>query len=424
MPSPEITTSYIGSDGVDLGKKLVSKDYLISVYPQIANQIITPELWVWGATSNGGLGNFIGSTTGARCTPITTLAGGANWKQVSSGYRIMAAIKNDGTLWTWGLNDNGQLGDNTKTTRSTPVTTFIGGTDWKQVSCGTRHIGAIKTDGTLWTWGDNSFGGIGDNTSSFRCTPVTTFIGGTNWKQVSCGSFNTAATKSDGTLWTWGSNAYGQLGDRTTTTKFTPVTTFAGGTNWKLVSNSSSGNTTANNHMAAIKTDGTLWTWGGNVEGQLGINVRGLFNTRCTPVTTFVGGTNWKQVSCGINFIVAFSAAIKTDGTLWTWGTNVNGELGTNSSNNKCTPVTTFAGGTNWKQVSCGGYSAAAIKTDGSLWSWGKNTVGELGINVQAISDNRLTPVTTFAGGTNWKQVSCGYQITAVIKTSDDLQGI
>ena len=424
MPSPEITTNYKTSDGVDLGKKLITKDYLISVYPQIANQIITPELWVWGAMSNGALGNFIGGTTGARCTPVTTLAGGANWKQVSSGYRIMAAIKNDGTLWTWGRNANGQLGDNTRTTRSTPVTTFIGGTNWKQVSCGVDHIGAIKTDGTLWMLGSNSVGQIGDNTSTSRCTPVTTFAGGTNWKQVSSGSQTCAAIKTDGTLWTWGQNAYGQLGDNTKTSRCTPVTTFAGGTNWKQVSNCVSTNSSNNTHMVSIKTDGTLWTWGNNTEGQLGINVRGLFNIRCTPVTTFAGGTNWKQVSCGGNFVVNFSAAIKTDGTLWTWGSQVDGQLGTNDSNIKCTPVTTFAGGTNWKQVSCGGYHISSIKTDGTLWTWGKNTVGELGINVQTLGSNRLTPITTFAGGTNWKQVSCGYQITAVIKTSDDLQGI
>jgi len=419
MPSPEITTSYIGSDGVDLGKKLVSKDYLISVYPQIANQIITPELWVWGATSNGGLGNFIGSITGARCTPVTTLAGGANWKQVSSGYRIMAAIKNDGTLWTWGRNSNGQLGDNTTTTRSTPVTTFIGGTNWKQVSCGNNHIAAIKTDGTLWSWGFNTDGETGDNTNTDRRTPVTTFVGGTNWKQVACGKLSTAAIKTDGSLWTWGANSYGQLGISILIGRSTPVTTFAGGTNWKQVSNSG-------NHMAAIKTDGSLWTWGNNQQGQLGINVAPIISARCTPVTTFAGGNNWKQVSCGsASIISAFSAAIKTDGTLWTWGSSTNGLLGINIITDKSTPVTTFAGGTNWKQVSCGGYHVSAIKTDGSVWTWGAGSSGELGNNVTASGSNaRLTPITTFAGGTNWKQVSCGYQITAVIKTSDDLQGI
>ena len=109
---------------------------------------------------------------------------------------------------------------------------------------------------------------------------------------------------------------------------------------------------------------------------------------------------------------------------LWTWGSGTSGRLGNNTTTSTSTPVTTSAGSSTWKQVNSGYSHCAAIKTDGTLWSWGKNTAGELGINVQTLGSNRLTPVTTFAGGTNWKQVSCGYQITAVIKTSDDLQGI
>ena len=194
-----------------------------------------------------------------------------------------------GTLFTWGSNAYGQIGDNTTTNRSTPVTTLAGGTNWKQVSCGQYHTAAIKTDGTLWTWGNNSLFGLslGDNTTTDRSTPVTTFAGGTNWKQVSCGGIFTAAIKTDGTLWTWGAANNGQLGDNTTTRRSTPVTTFAGGTNWKQVSN-------GNFHTSAIKTDGTLWVWGFSSLGRLGDNTT---TNRTTPVTTFAGGTNWKQVS-------------------------------------------------------------------------------------------------------------------------------
>ncbi len=208
------------------------------------------------------------------------------------------------------------------------------------------------------------------------------------------------------TLFTWGGNAYGQLGTNDTTTRLTPVTTFAGGTNWKQVSGSVYNN-------AAIKTDGTLWTWGYNNEGELGDNTT---TDRATPVTTFAGGTNWKQVSTGGYHTVA----IKTDGTLWTWGYNLYGQLGINDTTLRVTPVTTFAGGTNWKQVS-GVYHTSAIKTDGTLWNWGRNTEGGLGTND---ATQRNTPVTTFAGGTNWKQVSVGSVQTAAIKTSDDLIGI
>jgi alpha-tubulin suppressor-like RCC1 family protein len=360
MPSPEINTGYYDSANLDLGKKLISKDYLMSVYPQIANQLITPELWTWGYNGFGSLGN---NRTTNSLTPVTTLSGGANWKQVSSGTA------------------NGS---------------------------GNAFIAAIKTDGTLWTWGRNSYGRLGDNTQTNRSTPVTTFAGGTNWKQVASGGYHTSAIKTDGTLWTWGNNGYGQLGDNTTTQRLTPVTTFAGGTNWKQVS-------CGHQHMAAIKTDGTLWTWGRNIVGQLG---NSSSNTSFTPVTTFAGGTNWKQVDAAG---VYHTAAIKTDGTLWTWGYNYNGQLGNNTTSNRNSPVTTFAGGTNWKQVSCGFNHISAIKTDGTLWSWGQNSTGQLGDNT---STQKLTPVTTLSGGTNWKQVACGRAYTITIKTSDDLQGI
>ena len=407
MPNP--TTRFTGSDGIDLGNKLITKEYLMTVYPQIAANMITPELWTWGTGTSGQLGN---NTATNRTTPVTTFAGGTNWKQVAGGFSHTAAIKTDGTLWTWGYNTNGQLGDNAVISRSTPVTTFAGGTNWKQVSGGENHTAAIKTDGTLWTWGFNGYGQIGDNTATNRSTPVTTFAGGTNWKQVACGNNHTAAIKTDGTLWTWGGNSFGRLGDNTAVNRSTPVTTFAGGTNWKQVS-------CGGNHTAAIKTDGTLWIWGNNASGQLGDNTA---TNRSTPVTTFAGGTNWKQVAGGDNH----TAAIKTDGTLWTWGFNGYGQIGDNTATNRTTPVTTFAGGTNWKQVAGGRRYTAAIKTDGTLWTWGRGTEGQLGDNTIT---NRSIPVTTFAGGTNWKQVTSGGggsggSHTAAIKTSDDLLGI
>ena len=234
--SIEPTTNFIDSNGVDLGQKLITKDYLISVYPSIGEQIgIPPELWVWGVGANGQLGNAAITNIS---TPITTSAGGTNWKQVSSGGYYTSAIKTDGTLWTWGSGTSGRLGNGIITGNiSTPVTTFAGGTNWKQVSSGNAHTAAIKTDGTLWTWGYGTNGQLGNATITSVSTPVTTFAGGTNWKQVSAGGVHTAAIKTDGTLWTWGNGADGRLGNAVTTGNIsTPVTTFAGGTNWKQVS--------------------------------------------------------------------------------------------------------------------------------------------------------------------------------------------
>ena len=389
------------------------ENYFVTEY-QLIDQYIGDQLWTWG---DGNLGKLGHNTQTDKSTPVTTFAGGTNWKQVSSGHSHTAAIKTDGTLWIWGYNFSGPLGNNTTTEKSTPVTTFAGGTNWKQVSSGGSHTAAIKTDGTLWTWGLGSSGRLGDNTTTSKSTPVTTFAGGTNWKQVSAGFNHCAAIKTDGTLWTWGYGGEGQLGDNTATNKSTPVTTFAGGTNWKQVS-------TSREHCAAIKTDGTLWTWGLGTSGQLG---RLSSNpNRLTPVTTFAGGTTWADTSTAepedlytISSGGSCTAAIKTDGTLWTWGFASFGKLGDNTTTSKVTPVTTFAGGTNWKQVSAGDGHCAAIKTDGTLWTWGFGTYGRLGDNT---STSKFTPVTTFAGGTNWKQVSSGFfRFCAAIKTDGTL---
>jgi alpha-tubulin suppressor-like RCC1 family protein len=354
-------------------------------------------MWTWGWARNGALGT--NDTTPNRSTPVTTFVGGTNWRQVSAGYEYMAAIKTDGTLWTWGEGGSGILGNASTTDVFTPITTFSGGTNWQQVSCGSFHTAAIKTDGTLWVWGAGS-ARLGTGALSFGTnTPVTTFAGGTNWRQVSCGRSHTAAIRTNGTLWTWGYGVYGKLGNDNISSRFTPVTTFAGGTNWKQVS-------CGEDHTAAIKTDGTLWTWGRGFLGRLGNNDT---NNRTTPVTTFAGGTNWRQVSCGDEH----TAAIKTDGTLWTWGAGTFGRLGNGVINQVWTPVTTFSGGTDWQEVSAGGSHTSAIKTDGTLWTWGYGNLGRLGNG--ATSGSISTPVTTFSGGTNWQEISAGYAHTLAL---------
>jgi alpha-tubulin suppressor-like RCC1 family protein len=380
------------------------ENYFVTEY-WLIDQYIGDQLWTWGSGSVGQLGNAV--TTGNISTPVTTFAGGTNWKQVESARGNQtsvhtAAIKTDGTLWTWGLGTFGRLGNAVTTNTSTPVTTFAGGTNWKQVNVGSTHTAAIKTDGTLWVWGSGYNSQLGINIALAKSTPVTTFAGGTNWKQVSCGDGHTAAIKTDGTLWLWGGGTSGRLGNATINPASTPVTTFAGGTNWKQVS-------CGDFHTAAIKTDGTLWIWG-NGGSRLGNGTNDTIN-RSTPVTTFAGGTNWKQVSAA--FI--HTAAIKTDGTLWTWGAGNDGLLGNGvTTGSISTPVTTFAGGTNWKQVICGEDHNVAIKTDGTLWTWGDGLSGRLG---NAAGTDRSTPVTTFAGGTDWKQVGLSGLHTVAVKS-------
>jgi hypothetical protein len=415
-----VPTGYINSSGLDIGIPLVPKSYLIDRYPELADTFKQAGLWSWGEATSGQLGN---NTNTNVSSPVQTISGGTNWQQVSVGGTYETAIKTDGTLWLWGSNGGSQLGDNTFANKSSPVQTVSGGTNWKQVSAGSNNTSAIKTDGTLWIWGNNAQGQLGDNTVTVRSSPIQTIAGGNNWKQVALAkrADTSTAIKIDGTLWLWGDGRTGELGNNNIIKVSSPIQTVSGGTNWKQVD-------CGTNYTAAIKTDGTLWLWGKNSYGQLGNNST---TNVSSPVQTVSGGTNWKQVVCG----ESFTASIKTDGTLWLWGRNwipigffpvvstIIGAIGTNVQIfNYSSPVQTVSGGTNWKLVTCGNYSTAAIKTDGTLWTWGANFFGQLGDNT---SDNtRSSPIQTAAGGTNWKQVSGGgRQAGAIQDNSADMFG-
>jgi alpha-tubulin suppressor-like RCC1 family protein len=306
----------------------------------------------------------------------------------------------EGGLWLWGLGSSGQLGDDSVTPRSSPIQTISGGTNWRSVSAGSgSQTAAIKTDGTLWLWGTGNYGQLGNNAVVNQSSPIQTISGGTNWREVSSGggtfSRFTAAIKTDGSLWIWGSGSSGELGDNSGVNKSSPVQTISGGTNWKSLC-------AGRYHTGAIKTDGTLWLWGLGVDGQLGNNAA---TTRSSPVQTISGGNNWKIISAGIHTV-----AIKMDGTLWTWGAGSNGALGTNSIISRSSPVQTISGGTSWRSASAGRLNTAAIKIDGSLWLWGAGGQGRLGNNDVA---NRSSPVQTVSGGTNWRNVSTFYHSVA-----------
>jgi alpha-tubulin suppressor-like RCC1 family protein len=399
--------------GTDIDQIFVSRDYFITRYPELAGTFKASGLFTWGNGAQGQLGD---NTTIQKSSPVQTVAGGTNWQQLQCGTSSFGCIKTNGTLWMWGHNVSGQLGNSSTIGRSSPVQTVSGGTNWKQVSVGgwnpaSQTSGAIKTDGTLWMWGSNSSGAIGNNNTISQSSPVQTIAGGTNWKFIAASGTNSAAIKTDGTLWTWGANTFGTMGDNSTINRSSPVQTVASGTNWKYV--------TANNSITAcIKTDGTLWLWGYNAIGVLGDN--STIN-RSSPVQTVAGGTNWKQVSMGYRQM----AAVKTDGTLWMWGSNSSGNLGDNTTIDRSSPVQTIAGGTNWKQVSAGldstgsaGLSTAAIKTNGTLWTWGRNTSAQLGDNTTI---NRSSPVQTIASGFNWISVSAAaVAMAALIDFSTD----
>jgi alpha-tubulin suppressor-like RCC1 family protein len=242
-------------------------------------------LWSWGSGFGGGLGD---GTISNRSSPVQ-IGGLTTWSQVSAGNGHTASIKTDGTMWTWGNNDRGQLGQNiaASVSRSSPVQ--VGSlTNWLKVSAAVRFTAAIKTDGTLWAWGYNNSGQLGDGTVINRSSPVQ--IGAlTTWYQVSAGVAlsHIASIKTDGTLWTWGRNVEGQLGDGTVINRSSPVQIGAL-TNWAQVA-------VGRTHTASIKTDGTMWAWGNNEFGDLGQN---NIIKRSSPVQ--IGAlTNWAQLAAG-----------------------------------------------------------------------------------------------------------------------------
>ena len=379
------------------GYKIINEDFGNLFIPRVL--FSDAGLWLWGRNNYGQLGD---NSITNRSSPVQTVAAGTNWKLISSGgYQIKAGIKTDGTLWNWGDNASGQLGDNSRTNRSSPVQTVSGGTNWKYVACGALYTAAIKTDGTLWLWGRNNYGQLGVSTATSAVSSPVILFSYNDWKFVTAGANHLAAIKTDGTLWTWGYAGNGQLGNNAVTNRSSPVQTVSGGNNWKSVAAGAF-------YTVGIKTDGTLWLWGSNSYGQLGDNSR---TSRSSPVQTTTGGTNWKFVECGYGHTMG----IKTDGRLWTWGFNAYGALGDNTTADKSSPVQTVSGGTNWKSTAGGQYNTGCIKADGTLWTWGWNVYGQLGDNTAA---DKSSPVQTVAAGTNWRLVGGGHH--TMMATKDD----
>jgi alpha-tubulin suppressor-like RCC1 family protein len=354
-------------------------------------------LWGWGYSYTS-VGGYLG--TGNRTSTQSPVQVGSltNWTQVASGKYQSVAIKNDGTVWSWGSSaGKGILGLGNQEFAFSP--TQVGAlTNWSKIESGMDSSTSIKTDGTLWAWGYNNSGQLGLGDTATRSSPVQ--VGALNtWAQVT-GNNATFAIKTDGTLWAWGSNTRGQLGIGSVVGKSSPVQVGAL-TNWKSIS--SPGYATC-----AIKTDGTLWAWGYNSAGQLGI---GSIANKSSPVQ--VGAlTTWSQTVISN----ASTFAVKTDGTLWAWGDNSSGVLCQGDLVSRSSPVQVGAL-TNWAQLAGYNTSVLAIKTDGTLWGWGQNNTGQLGLGNEV---NRSSPV-QIGALTNWSKISIGNGFTTAIKTDGTL---
>lgn len=329
-------------------------------------------------------------------------ASGQCWKIINTSFSHNLGIKSDGTLWVWGLNQHGNLGVGDLLDRHQP--TQIGNdTNWSSVSAGGEyHSLAIKTNGTLWAWGLNSDGQLGNGTYTRSLIPIRIGLD-TNWKTVSGGSGYSVAIKKDNTLWTWGLNNSYQLSLPSTISKYNKPLQYDSSTNWESAYAGSY-------NIFALKTDSTLWGWGGNFFSQLGVlNTAGYGYPHPIQIDS-----NSKWVSIAAKY--SHSAGIKKDGSLWTWGQNLYGQIGDSSLATSFIPKQ-IGKYSNWKSVSVGWGHTIAVRSDNTLWAWGYNTWGSLG---DGTTTDKYYP-TKIGNNTNWSFVSAGHSYSISLKSDGNL---
>ncbi len=363
---------------------------------------IDGSLWAWGANGTGQLGD---GTTGNKLSPVR-IGTASDWAEVAAGSGHTLARKIDGSLWAWGFNNSGQLGDGTTVQRLSPVR--IGTASyWAEVAAGSGHTLARKIDGSLWAWGANSTGALGDGTTGDKLSPVR--IGMANdWTEVAAGSAHTLARKNDGSLWAWGANRSGQLGDGTGINRTNPVRVGTANDWAEVAVGSSSGGFSDQSYNVARKSDGSLWAWGANRSGQLGDGTTG---NKLSPLRISTAN-DWIEVASGEGHTVAR----KTDGSLWAWGSNNRGQLGIGPSFAMLSPVP-IAIDNDWAEVATGWRHTVARKTDGSLWAWGWNVYGQLG---DSTTVQRLSPV-RIGTASDWVDVAAGSAHTVARKIDGSL---
>lgn len=355
------------------------------------------RLYTWGNNGNGQLGD--NTTNQSRAPKSINLAGVV---EVAAGGSHTLAVTASGDLWAWGANGAGQLGDGTTTQRPTPTAIFQPGQtssdhNWLAVQAGDNHSLGIRVSGAVASWGSNASGQLGRSTSSTPASKPGAVVGSMRLGAQALGSDKTFLIKSNGTLWAWGNPAQGGLGiqgtfNNTLPTQVTTTSPSDASNNWVKLAHAAGG------VMAGIKAGGSLWTWGHEIGGELG-NGNGTTDTFNVPSRIGAATDTWKDVDCSMTHCVG----LKSNGTLWSWGTTYHGN---SSSRTTVTAPTQVGTRTDWIAASAGSGFTAGVRSNGSLWLWGKNDQGQLGI-VNDYTDRALpTQMTQISYA--WRDVDCG----------------
>ncbi len=316
----------------------------------------------WGRNSSGQLGD---GTKTTRTTPVAVHGLGAGVVAVAAGYGHTCALTEAGELRCWGLNSSGELGDGTKTTRTTPVAVSGFTSKVVAVTAGYAHTCALTAAGGAYCWGLNSSGQLGDGTTTLRVRPVVVSGFASGAAEIGAGYSHTCAVTTAGGVKCWGYNSHGQLGDGTTSTRRAPVAVTGISTGAAAVSGGFA-------HTCAVKTSGAVRCWGRNSYGQVG---DGSTAIRKAPAT--VSGLSSEGVAVSAGYY--HTCALKTSDAVRCWGWNAFGQLGDYTTNDSPMPVAVSGLSSGGIEVSAGGRHSCAVTAGGAVKCWGYNGYGQLG---------------------------------------------
>jgi alpha-tubulin suppressor-like RCC1 family protein len=342
----------------------------------------TGASWSWGMNTYGQLGD---QTIVSKSSPVLVVGAhsfisvfvGAT-QGTTPGDDHSLALKRDGTTWCWGNNSNGQLGDQTVTSKSSPIL-VVGSHSFTQLAGSLYTSYGLKCNGQVWAWGDNTSGQLGDQSTTAKSSPVLV-VGNIYFRQISSSrAAGTGSVVSAHTLdnnqnaWGWGDNAYGQLGNQSRTASSSPVLVVG---NHKFIDVSSGGR-----HVMGLKGNGEVWCWGDGTSGVLGDNTA---TSKSSPVLV-VGSHSFIKILSELTSCFA----LKANGEIWAWGYNGAGGLGDNSTTTRSSPVL-VVGAHSFIYIACARQGGAGLKADGQVWTWGLNTNGQLG---DQTTTNKSSPV-------------------------------